>query len=132
MNTNKTILITGATRNLGNYLARHYQKKNFNVIGVSRKSKVSSGQNFYACDLSDANKTKNLFLKLKKKFKKIDLIISCAGVSKKTYKENENINDWKFAFDNNFYCFTNLLECYLDIYKKKNYKNYCYFFNSIK
>ena len=27
MNTNKTILITGATRNLGNYLARHYQKK---------------------------------------------------------------------------------------------------------
>ena len=122
MNTNKTILITGATRNLGNYLARHYQKKNFNVIGVSRKSKVSSGQNFYACDLSDANKTKNLFLKLKKKFKKIDLIISCAGVSKKTYKENENINDWKFAFDNNFYCFTNLLECYLDIYKKKTTK----------
>lgn len=118
-NINKTILISGASRNLGNYLAKHYIKKNFDVIGISRKNRSSSIQNSYLCDLSDTNKTKNLFLKLKKKYKKIDLIISCAGESKKTYKIYENINDWKSAFNNNFYCFTNLLESYLNIYKKK-------------
>jgi|TARA_B110000037_G_scaffold81600_1_gene97188 short-subunit dehydrogenase len=120
VNINKTILISGASRNPGNYLAKHHIKKKFNVISISRKSRLSSIQNFYLCDLSDINKTKNLFLKLKKKFKKIDLIISCAGASKKKYKISENINDWKFAFNNNFYCFTNLLESYLNIYAKKN------------
>ena len=59
---------------------------------------------------------------LKKKKIKIDYIISCAGVSKKTYKKKENVNDWKLAFDNNFFSFTNLLDSYLKFYKKKSAK----------
>ncbi len=122
MNTNKTILITGAAKNLGKHIAEHYLKKKFNVISIYRKSKPPSIVNSYKCNLSDAKQTDNLFTVLKKSFVKIDFIVSCAGASKKTYKVNENINDWKLAFDNNFYCFTNLLESYVKFYKKKTTK----------
>ncbi len=117
MNTNKTVLITGASRNLGYFLTKFYLEKNFNVICVSKKTK--SQHNNYLCDLSSEIKTLSFFKKIKKKYSKIDLIISCAGNSKKTYKFNETAKDWNFAFNNNFFCFTNLLDSYLKIYKKK-------------
>tara|TARA_B100000989_G_C19530224_1_gene469240 strand:- start:3905 stop:4624 length:720 start_codon:yes stop_codon:yes gene_type:complete len=119
MSANKTILITGTSKNLGKYLKEYYQKKKFTVISVSKKPNKIKNTNNYFCDLSNLKKTKLFFSKIKKKFKKIDFIISCAGASKRTYKYNENISDWNFAFNNNFYCFTNLLECYLDKFEKK-------------
>jgi len=60
-----------------------------------------------------------VFKKIKKKYKKINYIISCAGFSKKTFKQEENLKDWVLAFNNNFFCFTNLLKSYLKHYKKK-------------
>ena len=33
----KNLLITGASKNLGKYLSEFFLKKNFNVIGVSKK-----------------------------------------------------------------------------------------------
>ncbi len=119
MNTNKTILITGASKNLGQYLAMHYIKKKYNVIKVSKSSKSNKEDNSYVCDLANFNKTKKFFQKLKKKYRNIDYIISCAGNSRKTFKNFENYGDWKFALDNNFFCFSNTLDSYLDIYKKK-------------
>ncbi len=118
MSISKTILITGASKNLGNYLTKHYLDKKYNVIGISKSTKSNINDNSYICDLSNSEKTKTIFKRIKKKFKKIDLIISCAGASRKTYKINERIKDWNFAFDNNFYCFTNLIDAYLHIYKK--------------
>ena len=122
MNTDKTVLITGASKNLGSFLTKFYLNKNFNVIGVTKKSKSDINKNIFLCDLSNAKKTDALFKKIKKKYTKIDLIISCAGASKKTYKTKETIKDWNFAFDNNFFCFTNLLDSYIKIYKKKSTK----------
>ena len=37
MNTNKTVLITGASKNLGNYLTRFYLEKDFKVIVLQKK-----------------------------------------------------------------------------------------------
>jgi len=119
MSVNKTILITGSSKNLGDYLVNYYLEKKFNVIGVSKHKTLNVVNNFYICDLSNATKVNALFKKIKKKFKKIDLIISCAGSSKKTYAVNENIDDWKSAFNNNFYSFVNLIDAYVKIYKRK-------------
>ena len=119
MNINKTVLITGASKNLGNYLTKFFLEKKFNVIGVTKKSKSYINKNTFLCDLSNSTKTSTLFKKIKKKYRSIDLMISCAGASKKTFKVDETIKDWNFAFNNNFFCFTNLLDSYLKIYKKK-------------
>ena len=67
MNTNKTILITGSSKNLGDYLANHYIEKKFNVIGVSKHKKLNVVKNSYICDLSSAKKVYVLFKKIKKK-----------------------------------------------------------------
>ena len=67
MNANKTILITGSSKNLGNYLTNYYLEKKFNVIGVSKHKKLKVVNNFYICDLSSATKVNVLFKKIKKK-----------------------------------------------------------------
>ena len=119
MSIKKTVLITGASKNLGDYLTQHYLKKNFNVIGLTRNSSSYINKETLKCDLSNEFKTLNVLKKIKKKYKNIDLIIACAGASKKTYKISEKIKDWNFALNNNFFCFTNLLDSYLRVYKKK-------------
>lgn len=119
---NKTVLITGASKNLGNYLTNFFLKKSFNVIGVTKKNKTNLNKNTYICDLSNPKTTKVFFKKIKKKNKKIDLIIACAGSSKKTYKHQEKIVDWQIAFKDNFFSFTNLLDSYLETYKKQSTK----------
>jgi len=122
MNSNKTILITGSSKNLGNYLTKFYLEKRFNVIGITKKSKSVINDQTYLCDLSDTKRSENILKKIRRKHKKIDLIIACAGASKRTYNLIESKKDWDFAFDNNFFCFTNLLESYLKVYKKKSTK----------
>lgn len=67
MNTNKTVLITGASKNLGNYLTKFYLEKNFTVIGITKKSKSKINKNNYLCDLSDSKKTEKTLKKIKKK-----------------------------------------------------------------
>ena len=119
MSMYKTVLITGSSKNLGNYLTKFYLEKKFQVIGITKTSKSNINNNTYMCDLSDPKKTEDILKKIKKKYKKIDLIISCAGVSKKTYKKKETIKDWNSALKNNFFCFTNLLDSYLKIYRAK-------------
>ena len=119
MNSYKTVLITGSSKNLGAYLTKYYLNKEFRVIGISKKTKSEINKNTFLCDLSSEKKTLVLFKKLKKKYRKIDLIISCAGASKKTFNKSETAKDWNFALDNNFFCFTNLLYSYTKIYKKK-------------
>jgi short-subunit dehydrogenase len=67
---NKTVLITGASKNLGNYLTNFFLKKSFNVIGVTKKNKTNLNKNTYICDLSNPKTTKAFFKKIKKKTKK--------------------------------------------------------------
>jgi len=45
MNTNKTILISGSSKNLGNYLTEFYLEKKFQVIGITKKTKSNINKN---------------------------------------------------------------------------------------
>ena len=66
MNSDKTILISGASKNLGKFLAEYYLNEKFNVIGISRKKIKKSKYNIYQCDLSDDKMTNLVFKKIKK------------------------------------------------------------------
>ena len=113
----KNILVSGASRNLGKFIAEKFAKEGHNVFAISR-SIQSSYKNIHniKCDLLKINQI-NLSLKsIKNKFKKIDLMILCAGDSKKYYVKNEKNVDWQRSFKNNFYVCTNLIESYLNIF----------------
>lgn len=113
----KNILISGASRNLGKFLAEKFAKEGHNIFAISR-SYLKSYNNIYnfKCDLLKINQV-NLALKsIKNKFKKIDVLILCAGDSKKYYAKNEENRDWQYCFNNNFYVCSNLIESYLKIF----------------
>tara|TARA_B100000989_G_C19462262_1_gene436755 strand:- start:175 stop:894 length:720 start_codon:yes stop_codon:yes gene_type:complete len=119
MESNKIVLVTGGSKNLGKYIANFFLNLNCHVICVSKNTLSNLKSDNYLCDLSNKKKSQNFFNKLKKKYKKIDFIISCAGLSKRSFKAQENQKDWQIAMNNNFYCFSNLVESYCSVYKFK-------------
>jgi 3-oxoacyl-[acyl-carrier protein] reductase len=106
------MIITGGSGVLGKYLVNKFKKKN-NIISITSYRDKKVGNSNFSCNLADNNDVKKIFNKIRKKFKKIDVIILCAGKSKKNFDESENLNSWKESFDNNFYSTTNMIENYL-------------------
>ena len=84
----KTILITGANKNLGLYLANYFKNK-FKIINLSRNIVYHNKFHSYQCDLADEKVVKEILKKVKKKNSKLELIISCAGNSKKNFTKIE-------------------------------------------
>ena len=90
----QNIIITGASGILGNYLVKNLKRKN-NIITISRKNNNKNGNMNLSCDLSNDSHVKEIFDEIKKNFKKIDVMILCAGKSKKNYDKIENLDSWK-------------------------------------
>ena len=84
---NKTIIITGASRGIGEATAHHFANLNANVVLAARsKDKISTiarsiGKNALAieCDVADPNQVNNLMMKASKAFNTIDVLINNAG-----------------------------------------------------
>jgi len=113
----KNILVSGSSKNLGKYIAEQFAKDGHNIFAISRSFlKSSKNMNNIKCDLLKLNQVNLSLKKIKNEFKKIDLIVLCAGDSKKYYNSNEKNKDWESSFNNNFYVCTNLIESYLKIF----------------
>ncbi len=79
------LLITGAAGSIGYEIIKKFYKKNYNIIAVDKTKKKELIKmfpkiNYFSCDLTNEKSTKNLFLKIKKKFKSIDILINNAGL----------------------------------------------------
>jgi len=112
----KNIIVCGSSKNLGKYL---YEKLNLNnnVYGISRSK--TNKKNSISVNLNYPRDVKNTLRNIKKKSKKIDAIIFSVGNSKKNYLKNPKSNDFNQSFSYNFYPFVNLINSYLEIFKKK-------------
>ena len=119
----KNILISGGSGSLGRYLIKKYSEKNYNIINLSRSKpkKLLKNEFFYKCNLEYFNEVELSLVKIKEKFK-LDFLISCAGKSKKNYKNFISDENFIQSFKDNFLSFSNLLESYQKIYKNKKIK----------
>ncbi len=95
----KIIVISGTSSGIGFYLANELLKYKCKVIGLSRKKTNIKNKNFfnYFGDILIEDDQKSFLEFLKIKYKKIDILINNAGVSKNGYdlkdiKENVNTN----------------------------------------
>ena len=93
----KKIIITGATSGLGYYIAKEMKKEKNLVINLSRKSRKDLIS--YNCELSDDKELKLVFKRIKKKFKKIDGLVLCAGKGSKSEKDLKS--KWIDSINNN-------------------------------
>ncbi len=106
MKKNKIIFISGSSSGLGFELAKFFSKENHIVImnGRNKKKLINASKkiiNSYPLvgDLSNQSHCKNIVLKIKKRFSKIDLILCNAGVG--NFKKTDS--NLTYAFENNFF-----------------------------
>jgi 3-oxoacyl-[acyl-carrier protein] reductase len=106
------IFLSGATSGIGKSLLEDFVKNNFTVIICSKtaskfkKKNFKNNKNIHAFDanFSDLEEVNNLAIKIKKKFKKIDVIINNAGgvETNKTFL-NTNYKDYLNIFNLNLF-----------------------------
>jgi 3-oxoacyl-[acyl-carrier protein] reductase len=104
--TNKTILITGATRGIGKAVADNLYKLNANLIltgtiadEIKELNELYSGERkiYFCVDFSD-EKSVSLFLQQLNVYKKIDILINNAGINKLNFINDVYENDWNEMF----------------------------------
>lgn len=75
----KTIVITGASRGIGHYLAINLQKSGFRVIGIARSFPSDISFEYFCCDVTNGEDVHSVFSSFKKD-KSICGLINCAGI----------------------------------------------------
>jgi 3-oxoacyl-[acyl-carrier protein] reductase len=91
---NKTVLITGASRGIGKSTAILFAENGANLILLARnedallelkmffESKYGTKVLIYQCDVSDANRVKEVFANLRTQKVTIDVVVNNAGIMK--------------------------------------------------
>lgn len=90
---NKIIVITGGNGFLGSQFASAFLDKNSKVIVLDIVKKKLNHKNlyFYKCDITNENIVKKILNKIKKKFKKVDVLINNAAIDH--LPRNKKINN---------------------------------------
>jgi len=109
----KIVLVTGASRGIGNEIALSYGRLKHNVCVnyssnkeaadlVVTNIKDSGGQAFaYHCDVSNEDSIKNMFKEIDNTFGPIDILINNAGITKDALLLRMNTEDWQNVLDVN-------------------------------
>lgn len=73
----KIILITGARKGIGKFLAQHYLKQGHMVCACSRKESAISHENYrhFMLDVSDEMAVVSMLRKIRKEFGGVDVLI---------------------------------------------------------
>jgi len=87
----KTAVIIGGTGAIGSAVSEKFSSKNYKVICIGRTTKKNLNE-FYVCNLLDVTSIKETSKKILEKYKKIDVLVNCAGINDgqelKTLNEN--------------------------------------------
>lgn len=129
----KKIVVTGGTLGLGYQISKMLVENGADLIFCSRNTKklnivkkeliklAGKKQKIfcYKIDVSKEKDIESLFKKTKLRFKKIDILISNAGVyGPRGYLEDINWNEWKKAFNTNFFGSVYLIKKFLRLLRK--------------
>jgi 3-oxoacyl-[acyl-carrier protein] reductase len=100
----KTILITGTSRGIGQYLAKYYTSHGNIVIGCSRTESEYKDKNYnhIKCDITNEKNVKSLFRDIKKNYSGLDILINNAGVASMNHSLLTNTSTVRKIFEVNF------------------------------
>lgn len=78
---NRVVLISGVSSGIGLATAKKYIMEGNTVCGIDINNiPLTSGIDFYMCDISDECAVKSVFTQISKKYTYINYVINCAGI----------------------------------------------------
>ncbi len=112
---NKIAIVTGASRGIGRAIAKILAENNYIVIANYNKSEAEAVQlkeelenqnkqiDIFKADVSKREKVKQLVEYTLNKYKKIDVLVNNAGISKSQLFTDVTDSDWNKIIQNNLY-----------------------------
>jgi len=129
--TSRVVVITGTSSGIGRSCKEVFEKMGDTVVCLSRTN-PDNFENFYECDVANSLQVSEVFLKIKEKFKNIDILINNAGFGLSGAVELTSDDDIKKIFDVNLLgvinCFKNALPLMKSGGKIINISSACAFF----
>jgi 3-oxoacyl-[acyl-carrier protein] reductase len=112
----KTIIVTGASRGIGNYLASNLHEVGYHVIGIARTFLVKPNFENIVCDVSISENVQSVFSTLKKN-KNVFGLINCAGILHTKTVASITNNEISEIIDTNIkgtiFCCKNIIRLFL-------------------
>lgn len=83
MDKDRVILITGASRGIGRFLAEYYTGQGSRVVGCSRHQSEFQHQNYrhFCLDIADEPEVKAMFAEIGRSYARLDVLINNAGIA---------------------------------------------------
>jgi 3-oxoacyl-[acyl-carrier protein] reductase len=77
------MLITGARKGIGRYLAEHYVASGYHVVGCSREPSDYQHKNYhhFCADVADEPRVQALFADIKSKYGRLEILVNNAGIA---------------------------------------------------
>ena len=122
----KTVLVTGATRGIGNAIAKKFKKNNFSVIGTATsESGVATlhEQNIkgYVLDLNSKDSINSFWKKLENDDQKISVLINNAGITRDNIVLRMSDEEWSDIMNVHLYGTFQLSKRVLKMMLKEKY-----------
>ena len=122
----KTVLVTGATRGIGNAIAKEFKKNNFSVIGTATSvSGVATlhEQNIkgYVLDLNSKDSINSFWEKLENDDQKISVLINNAGITRDNIVLRMSDEEWSDIMNVHLYGTFQLSKRVLKMMLKEKY-----------
>lgn len=77
----RLVIVTGASRGIGNELCHGLAAENYIIVGIGRSSYKSDKFEYQICDLEDQAAIIDFVSHVKAKYNRIDGLVNCAGIS---------------------------------------------------
>jgi NAD(P)-dependent dehydrogenase (short-subunit alcohol dehydrogenase family) len=116
------ILITGASKGIGNFLFKSFYESGELVSGTYNSSNPKNDFNgvLFQVDITDLQSIKSWLNPLKTYLKNI-VLINCASVSYSAFAHKSDINRWKNVIDVNLIGTYNVIWCLLPLMRDQGY-----------
>jgi 3-hydroxybutyrate dehydrogenase len=131
MNFEKTILVTGSTSGIGLAITEKFYSEFYNVVIVGKvkltvinklKKKFDKDRSLILnLDLTKVSNIKKLIILANKKFKKIDVLVNCAGMQAVSPIEKYSEEIWRKLLDINLNVAFYMTKYVLPIMRKNNW-----------
>lgn len=122
----KTVLVTGATRGIGNAIAKEFKKNNFSVIGTATSESGVAAlheQNIkgYVLDLNSKDSINSFWEKLENDDHKISILINNAGITRDNIVLRMSDEEWSDIMNVHLYGTFQLSKRVLKMMLKEKY-----------